>query len=527
MVPKIHSTGGHSFKGCMNYLLHGEELSAAKRDQAVQEDSRVAWSLTGNLGTQDPATASRVMAATAMNANKIKAEAGVSTRGKPTTKGDVMHYTLSWREDEIKGLSKAEMQSAAISSLKKLGKDTTRGKRVPKDGGRRQFADEHQYVIVCHTDHDDNHKHVHVVVNMTHPKTGRRLPTSNDQRKLSSWATAYQKKHGNEHLCPAREENRKARAREQKKKNKSEREFIKGEPSQNRKDWEQEKKVRDNRAKADLQTKNRQEAARFHKIGRYVNARQGRALKALQQDHNKRKEIVFKNGEKDFQQKKIKINQAGNQNLKEFSAARDADRSEFNIREKTFRGRLQNTWSAIKHQRWGIFNTEKDRSVFSHAFRTIYNLHANPSARFSPIQDKHDKIEKEHHKKVGAQVVQARRQSNQIRQEQLQGKRDQYQRQRTEIINKYQEGTQTLKVHWRTYRHQRDASWALLRDRYPQPIKNPELVKTNPKNVVPQSERGAALIDSDTCRKTIEALEKQAQQQSSEKETGKDEGQER
>jgi len=526
MVPKIHSTGGHSFKGCMNYLLHGQELPAGERDQAVQDDPRVAWTLTGNLGTQDPATASRVMAATAMNSERLKTQAGVSTRGKPTTKGDVMHYTLSWEKDEIKNLSKEEMQAAAIASLKKLGQDTTKGKRVPKDGGRRQFADEHQFVLVHHDDKE--HKHVHVVVNMTHPKTGRRLPTSNDKRKLSSWARAYQKKHGNEHLCPAREENHKAIARE-KKKNKEDRVFIKGEADLNRKDWDLQEDVQNNRVKEALQKKYRSQAAAIAKAGREQKARHGKEWVSLEGDHKKRQESFFKESSKSFQDAKREIVAGSNQKIKQLAADRDADTREFAIKEKTFQGRLQNTWAAIKQKGWSILNTQEDRTLFSTVFRTIYNLHSNPNSRFRPIQDKHDKIEVEHHKKVDARIAEAKKSQNARRSEKLQAGRQRYQQRREELIGKQHQDNEKMKARWKQYGTERRTAWKLLRDRYPLKPgeQQPQKEKTDPAHLLPKegSEKAAHNIDQHY-QKIAENLKQEASAKTK-KSQGKNEGRQR
>ena len=115
-----------------------------------------------------------------------------------------MHYTLSWAEDESEGLTKEAMMGAAVASMKVLGKG--KSKKRPW----RQFADEHQAVIVCHN--DEKHPHVHIAVQMVHPETGRKLPTSHDQLKLSRWALKLERDAG-QIRCPKRRTNTKRRDR--------------------------------------------------------------------------------------------------------------------------------------------------------------------------------------------------------------------------------------------------------------------------------------------------------------------------
>ena len=49
---------------------------------------------------------------------------------------------------------------------------------------------EHQAVIVEHTDTD--HPHVHILVNMIHPETGRSVSLSKDEYKLDRWCDNYE-----------------------------------------------------------------------------------------------------------------------------------------------------------------------------------------------------------------------------------------------------------------------------------------------------------------------------------------------
>ncbi|MFK8034171.1 MAG: relaxase/mobilization nuclease domain-containing protein, partial [Hyphomicrobiales bacterium] len=60
-------------------------------------------------------------------------------------------------------------------------------------------------MIVGHTDTDN--PHVHVVVNLVCPTTGKTASLSNDQLKLSNWAEQYRRDRGEEHFCPQRKKN--------------------------------------------------------------------------------------------------------------------------------------------------------------------------------------------------------------------------------------------------------------------------------------------------------------------------------
>lgn len=182
MVPSI-AKAGLSFKGAMSYYLHDKGQETDARPTTAE---RVAWTETRNLATDGPQTATRIMIATAAQADELKAAAGVKASGRKSA-AHVYAYSLAWHPDEAAKLDRAEMVRAVDSSLKALG------------------AEAHQAVIICHR--DQKHPHVHVVVNRVHPETGRMLATSNDRLKLSDWANAYERERG-QILTPLREEKR-------------------------------------------------------------------------------------------------------------------------------------------------------------------------------------------------------------------------------------------------------------------------------------------------------------------------------
>lgn len=199
MICVIHKNGT-SFKGLNQYVLH---------DKGKSTDERVAWTHTHNLATQDPELGGRIMAATAMDSTALKQSAGEVASGRKLSK-TVMHYSLSWHEEERDDLTREQMIEAAQRSLKslgvnegeKLGTDKKTGK--PIIAKRTQHGDEHQAVIVCHDEGPGSKPHVHIMVNRVHPEHGIALSESNNFVKLSDWALEYRKEQGKAHYCPER-----------------------------------------------------------------------------------------------------------------------------------------------------------------------------------------------------------------------------------------------------------------------------------------------------------------------------------
>ena len=165
---------GKSFKGLAAYLLHDPERSATAE--------RVAWAESFNLDGADPDRAWRLMAATAMSADQLKAAAGIK-KGR-AAKNTAYHFSLNFNpQDE----PSAETQRAAVeSALKALGLET------------------YQALAVAHR--DTAHTHVHVMVNLINPENGLSAASkqpdggpalmSNTQRKLSQWAQKFEREHG-------------------------------------------------------------------------------------------------------------------------------------------------------------------------------------------------------------------------------------------------------------------------------------------------------------------------------------------
>jgi hypothetical protein len=177
MVPKI-TPAGRSFKGA--HLYYGHDKKAVSQE-------RVLFFETLNLRTQDPDKAWKQMAWTAEHEEELKFSAGVKWSGAKTEK-PVYAFSLAWDIGEAP--SPQEMREAALSAL----------------ASRR--LQEHQAVLYGHN--DTEHKHVHVLVNLIHPETGRCANTYRDRYELSRWAQSYEEQQG-KIRCHQRVENNRRR----------------------------------------------------------------------------------------------------------------------------------------------------------------------------------------------------------------------------------------------------------------------------------------------------------------------------
>src|SRR5690606_37151257 len=129
---------------------------------------RVAFTHTENVPTDDPDKALKWMAWTAIHADELKREAGVRDNGRACAR-PVFTMSLAWHpEQEPK---KWEMIGAGRQALMRLG------------------LQDHETVMVAHADRE--HPHLHLIVNLIHPETGRANRLSYSRLKLSTWAEEY------------------------------------------------------------------------------------------------------------------------------------------------------------------------------------------------------------------------------------------------------------------------------------------------------------------------------------------------
>jgi hypothetical protein len=151
---------GTSFKGALQYVLH---------DKGADTDERVGFIELRNLATDKPHRTWREMMALCDAADDLKKRAGVKATGRKMAK-PVYAFTLNWHEADRPDAD--HMRQTALSALRALGMENL------------------QAVIVEHTDRP--HRHVHVIVNLIDPDTGKAAPLSNDAHKLDRWADDYE-----------------------------------------------------------------------------------------------------------------------------------------------------------------------------------------------------------------------------------------------------------------------------------------------------------------------------------------------
>ena len=156
---------GTSFKGALLYYLHDKDT--------LDTAQRVGFVEMLNLFTDDPHTAWREMMVTAELADDLKRRAGLSLAGRKNDK-PVYCFSLEWHPDDRPTAD--HMRESAHEVLKMLD------------------MQDHQAVIVQHTDTD--HPHVHILVNMIHPETGKSVSLSKDEYKLDRWCDSYELRMG-------------------------------------------------------------------------------------------------------------------------------------------------------------------------------------------------------------------------------------------------------------------------------------------------------------------------------------------
>ena len=117
----------------------------------------------------------------------LKQAHGAGKAGRDTTH-PVLHFSLSWAEDQ--NPSYDEMIDAANQALEALG------------------MEEHQAVFIAHTDED--HPHLHIMVNRVHPYTGKTNTGAYSWKKFSRFAERLEMADGKIY-CTQRVENNAAR----------------------------------------------------------------------------------------------------------------------------------------------------------------------------------------------------------------------------------------------------------------------------------------------------------------------------
>lgn len=182
MVPNVNARGT-SFKGVTAYLMHDKDNA--------ETSERVEWTATRNMITDDIEKASKIMAFTDMHSEGIKRDFGGSAAGAKREVGGVYHFSLS--ESPENKPTQEEWEKYVDDNIKVLG------------------LEGHQYYMVSHN--DEPHAHVHVVVNLVHPETGKINSLHNDYKKMDKLAHEYELENGI--VCEDRDKKYKAWEQEQ------------------------------------------------------------------------------------------------------------------------------------------------------------------------------------------------------------------------------------------------------------------------------------------------------------------------
>lgn len=361
MVPNVAATG-KSFKGAALYYLHDKR--AEGDEEALLTSERVAWTQTRNLATDNPETAWKIMAATAVDQDRLKAEAGIKKSGRKSAQS-VYAYSIAWHPEEQGRISRAEMLRAADESIRAIG------------------AEGHQVLLVAHN--DTPHPHVHVIINRVSPVDGRMLGTSNDFNKLDAWALAYRKERGEELLyCPSRVEKEKA------KRAKADGESV---PYVRGKSRTPQSMVGDFAAartaspSATVRERERQKALNqklsAHGRAQYQDHR--KAWLDLSAGYNAKKRDIVEKAASSIERTKEGIKDQYRPSWRNLFQQQWKEQRAFELREKRIGGKIENALSAIAHRR------QIDPDSSKGFLTTAINYLVSQKARSAALQKRHER----------------------------------------------------------------------------------------------------------------------------------------
>lgn len=348
MVPKIHAKGS-SFVGIGQYILHDKDHA--------HSSERVEWTLTKNLMTDDPELAVRLMAATAMDADRLKANAGVKNTGRKSSKS-VLHLSLAWHPSEGDELIPEEMQRAAELAIKALG------------------AEDRQALIVAHN--DEQQPHIHIVINRVSPEDGRMLSSSKEKLHLSRFAEKYEKERG-EVLCEQRVINNAARDRG---------EYVRGEKDVPRHIYDQHL-ANDNRpGNGERHRKQRDKDRAVGQEQRAMRDRQAAAWARLDAEHKARRAAIFETQKR----KTLKATQEVRESFRAnqwtgLHHEHQAELRAFTRDEERFLGRMKNRAKAFDLRE--MIGSDDRKKAISDAFTAL----SSSGARLEWLKRSHAKRE--------------------------------------------------------------------------------------------------------------------------------------
>lgn len=334
MVPKLHPKGT-SFKGAAQYLLHDKDRA--------DTDERVEWTETRNLAIDNPDTAWRIMAATALDQERLKAQAGVKNTGRKSAK-HALHMSLSWHPDQTP--TRDDMLEAVDGALRALG------------------ASCHQALIVAHN--DEEHSHVHILLNRVSPEDGRHLSSSKEKLNLSKWAQEYEERTGI--FCENRIINNELR---------SGGDYVRGRKDQARHLYEQQagKVANDNANLKDIVAAQKAKDHALALRGRNQAKLHAGAKTKLDDIHRERKAALARNHTKSFEKARIAIIEKMRPAHIALKRQQAKELATFEAMEKSFFGRAGNIVKTMR------VSADDVRQQKSDVIKRTFGILTNASSR--------------------------------------------------------------------------------------------------------------------------------------------------
>ena len=439
MISVIHKKGS-SFKGLAAYLLHdkGEEDAA----------ERVAWTHTHNLATDDPELAWRIQVATAMQQDDLKRSSGVGMAGNKS-KNHVMHYSLSWHPDERQELTRSEMLQAALASMTFLGTKEDEKLGKSKTAKRRQLADEHQAVIVCHDEGENTPLHVHIMLNRVHPEHGVMLPTTMEKNKLSLWALEYRQAQGKEHLCPQRQKNWAKKAKG----------IATSNPRKPRNVYEQEQAANDadpGSRKKSLIEQQRRKATELKTKQEAMKRQQEKELDRLQQQHLLNEKMERDRAATEARQARASVKEQFVGKIDEITERQAAELAAFEEAKSTAAGRVRNSWAALKTKKWMTEIRTQPLQATTQAFKLAFSS----GMQQQNLQAHHDQEQRQIHTQLRQQEQESARQARAEGDVRLDERRQIYERERSDMLFQQEMEKAKLKAEWNQLRQDQQATAA-------------------------------------------------------------------
>lgn len=411
MVPKIYAKGS-SFKGAAAYLLHDKDRA--------DTSERVAWTEARNLAVDDPQAGWRIMAATAMDQARLKEQAGVPNTGRKSDK-HVLHMSLSWHPEQRP--SREDMIAAADGAIAALS------------------AQDRQALYIAHNDED--HAHVHILLNRVSPTDGRHLSSSKEKLNLSAWAEEYERETGI--YCENRIVNNAARQRG---------DYVRGDKDQSRHIYEAQREAaaNDNESGRDAIAQQKAKDAALADKGRELAQAQREAWAALEQTHSDRKTALARQLFQEREKAKATAREEYRPQWVELNRRQDAERQTFASMEKSFFGRLA---SAAK------LSTDMVRNQESNVIRRSFGVMRNAGDRRGYFDQAQERAQKALQRAQDDKAAQGVAKVKDAHTERLAANRTRFVSERAQLAETQAKARLALQAEWKQRTAEREAAYRL------------------------------------------------------------------